>query len=212
MKSYAIVLFSTIAQFYQEVGKIDESALIKKVKDGDLEAFSELVKQYEKRAFNFAYRTLKDTHLAEDATQEAFLRVYSKIDTFRGNSSFSTWFYTILNNICLDFLRKKSRSPDTVSIGQTSSDDEEYELQIEDKSPTPHESLEKKDANALLEQALSELSYEHRVVIILRDIEGREYEEIAKILNISLGTVKSRLSRARLSLRKILEKEKELFL
>ena len=194
------------------MGEIDESALIKRVKNGDLEAFSELVKRYEKKAFNFTYRMLKDAHLAEDAAQEAFLRVFTKIDTFRGNSSFSTWFYTILNNICLDILRKKSRHPDTVSIGQTSSDDEEYELQIEDKGIGPHESIEKKEAMNLLENALSKLSDEHRAVIILRDIEGREYEQIAKILDISLGTVKSRLSRARLALRKILEEEKELFL
>lgn len=191
---------------------MDEAALIKKIKSGDMEAFSDLVLQYEKRAFNFAYRILKDAHLAEDATQEAFLRVYFKIDTFLGNSSFSTWFYTILNNICLDILRKKSRQSETLTISQTSSDDEEYELQIEDKSAGPHEVLQKKDAAALLEKAIDLLSYEHRSVIILRDIEGREYDEIAKILNISLGTVKSRLSRARLSLRKILEEQKELFL
>ena len=190
----------------------DEEALIEKVKSGDMNAFSDLVLRYEKRAFNFAYRILKDAHLAEDATQEAFLRVYSKIDTFLGNSSFSTWFYTILNNICLDYLRKKSRQPDSLSIPQTSTDDEEYELQIEDKSAGPHELLQKKDAAALLEKAIDLLSYEHRLVIILRDIEGREYDEIAKILNISLGTVKSRLSRARLALRKILEEHKELFL
>ena len=190
----------------------DEKALIKKIKSGDIEAFSTLVLRYEKRAFNFAYRILKDAHLAEDATQEAFLRVYSKIDTFLGTSSFSTWFYTILNNICLDILRKKSRQSETLTISQTSADDEEYELQIEDKSAGPYEALQKKDAAALLEKAIDLLSYEHRLVIILRDIEGREYEEIAKILNISLGTVKSRLSRARLALRKILEEQKELFL
>lgn len=190
----------------------DEKTLIKKIKSGDIEAFSELVLQYEKRAFNFAYRILKDAHLAEDATQEAFLRVYSKIDTFLGNSSFSTWFYTVLNNICLDILRKKSRQSETLTISQTSSDDEEYELQIEDKSAGPYESLQKKDAATLLEKAIDLLSVEHRSVIILRDIEGREYDEIAKILKISLGTVKSRLSRARLALRKILEKQKELFL
>lgn len=189
-----------------------ESALIKKIKSGDMNAFSELVLQYEKRAYNFAYRILKDAHLAEDATQEAFLRVYSKIDTFLGNSSFSTWFYTILNNICLDYLRKKSRQPDALSIQKASADDEEYELQIEDKSAGPHEVLQKKDAALLLEKAIEQLTYEHRSVIILRDIEGREYEDIARILNISLGTVKSRLSRARLSLRRILEEEKELFL
>ena len=193
------------------MGKIDESELIKRVKNGDLDAFSELVGRYEKKAFNFTYRMLKDAHTAEDVTQEAFLRVFRKIETLKENSSFSTWFYTILNNICLDYLRKKSRYPDTVSIGQKSADDEEYELQIEDNSIGPHESLEKKEAMALLEKALDKLSDEHRAIIILRDIEGRDYEEIAKILSISLGTVKSRLSRARLALRKFLEEEKELF-
>ena len=190
---------------------LDETALIKKIKDGDLDAFSHLVRSYEKKAFNFTYRMLKDVHLAEDATQEAFLRVFSKIDTFRGNSSFSTWFYTILNNICLDILRKKSRQAETTTLYQQN-DDEEFELQIEDTSPGPHERLQKKDALKSLEKAISKLSKEHKAVIILRDIEDKEYDEIAQILGISLGTVKSRLSRARLALRKILEDEKELFL
>lgn len=191
---------------------LNEASLIKRIKSGDAEAFSELVYAYEKKAFNFTYRMLKDTHLAEDATQEAFLRVFDKIDTFRGNSSFSTWFYTILNNICLDILRKKSRQADTISIGQTDSDNEEYELQIEDSSPGPYEQLQKKSAIELLEKALVKLSDEHRSIIILRDINGLEYDEIAKILGISLGTVKSRLSRARLALKNILEDNKELFL
>lgn len=191
---------------------MDELALIKKIKNGDLDAFSELVHRYEKKAFSFTYRMLKDVHLAEDATQEAFLRVFSKIDSFRGSSSFSTWFYTILNNICLDILRKKSRRADAISIERTNSDEDEYELQIEDSSPGPYENLQKKDAMRVLEAALLELSDEHRAVVIMRDIDGLEYEEIAKILGISLGTVKSRLSRARLSLRKILETSKELFL
>ncbi len=191
---------------------LDEKSLIKRVKSGDMEAFSELVRAYEKKAFNFTYRMLKDSHLAEDATQEAFLRVFDKIGSFRGNSSFATWFYTILNNICLDILRKKSRQFDTVSITQADSDNEEYEMQIEDLSPGPYEQLQKKDAMRLLEIALLKVSDEHRNIIILRDINGLEYEEIAKILGISLGTVKSRLSRARLALKKKLEDSKELFL
>ncbi len=189
----------------------DDAALVKKIKEGDLDAFSELVALYEKKAFNYTYRMLKDAHAAEDATQEAFLRVFSKIDTFLGNSSFSTWFYTILNNICLDILRKKSREKETISINKTSNEDEEYELQIEDKSQGPYETLQKKDAYLALENALYKLSDEHRAIIIMRDINGESYEKIAKMLNLSLGTVKSRLSRARISLRKILEDSKELF-
>lgn len=191
---------------------VDEKKLIKKIKQGDTDAFSQLVLLYEKKAINFTYRILNDLGDAQDATQEAFLRVFDKIDSFQGNSSFSTWFYTILNNICLDILRKRSRQADTISIGQTDSNDEEYELQIEDLSPGPYEQLQKKNAMEALEKALSLLSDEHRTVIIMRDLNGLEYEEIAKILNVNLGTVKSRLSRARLALRKVLAENKELFL
>ena len=191
---------------------IDEPMLIEKIKKGDTHAFSELVKAYDKKALNFAYRMLRDLNEAEDAVQEAFLRVFDKIHTFHGNSSFSTWFYTILNNICLDMLRKRARGGDVVSITQASSDDHEYELQIEDTADGPFELLQKKSALKLVDKALSKVSDEHRAVIVMRDINGLEYEEIAKILNVSLGTVKSRISRARLALRKILEENKELFL
>ena len=190
----------------------DELKLIKKIKDGSIDAFSELVQIYEKKAYNFAFRMLRDKEEAEDATQEAFLRVFDKIDTFSGNSSFSTWFFTVLNNVCLDILRKRARRVNTISINQTKDAEDEFELQIEDSSPGPYEELQKKTAMELLEESLELLSQEHKEVIILRDINGFEYEDIAKILGVSLGTVKSRISRARLSLRKILENNKELFL
>ena len=209
----AIAFFGAIALCYRAVSLMnDESTLIERIKKGDTEAFSKLTSAYEKKALNFAYRMLRDSADAEDATQEAFLRVFDKIHTFYGNSSFSTWFYTILNNICLDMLRKKSRQAETVSISQNSNDDEYYELQIQDTAKGPYEQLQKKAAQQLLESALTQLSNEHRAVIVMRDINDFEYEEIAKILNISLGTVKSRISRARLALRKILEENKELFL
>lgn len=191
---------------------MSEKNLIKKIKSGDMEAFSQLVLQYEKKAFSFAFRILKDATEAEDAAQEAFLRVFDKINTFREDSSFSTWFYTILNNVCLDILRKRSRAVETVSIHQSDSENDEYELQIEDTTQSPHDKLQKKEVQKLLNTALLSLSEEHRAVIILRDINGFEYDEIAKILDISLGTVKSRISRARQALAKILESNRELFL
>ena len=191
---------------------MDEKLLLKEIKNGNLDAFSVLVKKYEKKALNFSYKMLSDMHLAEDVTQEAFLKVLKKIDTFRGASSFSTWFYTILNNLCLDILRKKSRAPDIISITRENTNDDEYELQLEDASPGPYESLQNKEIKKILEDAIKKLTPEHRAIIVLRDVEGLEYEEIAKILKISLGTVKSRLSRARLSLRKIVGNEMELFL
>lgn len=191
---------------------MDEKELVEKIKKGNTDAFSELVKKYEKKALNFSYRMLSDTHLAEDVTQEAFLKVLQKIDTFRGNAPFSAWFYTILNNLCLDVLRKKSRTPEVISITKENTNSDEYELQLEDTSPGPYESLQNKEIKNVLEDAIKKLTPEHRAIIILRDIEGLEYDQIAKILKISLGTVKSRLSRARSSLRKIVEDAAELFL
>ena len=191
---------------------MNEKLLIKKIKSGDMEAFSKLVSLYEKKAVNFARRLLTTQEEAEDATQEAFLKVFDKIHTFREDSSFSTWFYTVLNNICLDALRKRSRRASTVSINQADETGDEYELDIEDTTDGPYETLQKNEAKRLLENALTKLSAEHRAVIILRDINGFEYEEIAQILKISTGTVKSRISRARLALRKILEEHKELFI
>ncbi len=186
--------------------------LIKKIKDGDMDAFTQLVELYENRAVNFAYRMLKDQGDAEDAVQEAFLKVFDKIHTFKQESKFSTWFYTVLSNICRDILRKKSKKPTTVSINQTNREDDDFEIQLEDTSFEPHENFVKKDALNVLDIALTQLSDEHREVIVLRDIEGFDYEKIAEILGVSLGTVKSRISRARLALRKILEENKELFL
>lgn len=191
---------------------MDEHLLITKIKSGDMEAFSQLVSIYEKRAVNFARRMLGTQEEAEDAAQEAFLKVFDKIHTFREDSSFSTWFYTVLNNICLDALRRRSRRADTVSINQSNDTEDEYELQIEDTADGPYESFQKNEAKRLLENALTKLSAEHRAVIILRDINGFEYEEIARILKISTGTVKSRISRARLALRRILEEHRELFI
>lgn len=185
--------------------------LIRKIKDGDMDAFEQMVELFGNRAVNFACRMLNNQQDAEDAAQEAFLKVFDKINTFKEESSFSTWFFTILSNICRDMLRKKSKKPLTVSINQTNSEDEDYELQLEDTSFAPYESFVKKDAFSLLDRALSQVSYDHRQIIILRDIEGFDYEKIAEILGVSLGTVKSRISRARLSLRKILEENKELF-
>ena len=190
---------------------MDEKLLIKQIKSGDMDAFSLLVSAYEKKAVSFARRMLGTQEEAEDAAQEAFLKVFDKIHTFREDSSFSTWFYTVLNNICLDALRKRSRRADTVSINQSDDAGDEYELQIEDTADGPYESFQKNEAKRLLEIALTKLSDEHRTVIILRDINGFEYEEIARILKISTGTVKSRISRARLALRHILSEHRELF-
>lgn len=192
---------------------MDENELIQRIKEGDTESFSQLVLKYERKIINYAFRMLRDENDAEDAAQEAFLRAYRKIDTFNGDASFSTWLYTILNNICLDILRKRKRTGENthVSINQNNTEDDEYEIQIEDTSPGPYDSYRQKAAMKALEAGIEKLSDEHRAVIVMRDINGLEYDEIAKITGMSLGTVKSRISRARIALRKILEEDRELF-
>lgn len=192
---------------------MDENELIRRSKAGDAESFSQLVLAYERKMINYAFRMLHDQADAEDAAQETFLRAYRKLNTFNGDAAFSTWLYTILNNICLDTLRKRKRTGEHthVSIHQNNADDE-YEIQIEDSSPGPYDSYRKKAAMKALEAALEQISDEHRAVIVMRDINGLEYDEIAKITGTSLGTVKSRISRARLALRKILQEDRELFI
>lgn len=193
---------------------MDEKELISRAQKGDSDAFSALILSYEKRMYGFALRMLKSPEEAEDALQEALLKAYSKLNTYHGDASFSTWLYTILNRLCLDILRKKKRTGEEtfLSLNQTSKEDEDYELQIEDSAPTPEEAYHKKETMRALMEGIQKLSDEHRAVILMRDIDGLDYEAIAKITGTTLGTVKSRLNRARVNLRKILEEKRELFL
>lgn len=191
-----------------------ETELVQKSKKGDVSAFEELIADYRKKVLNHAYRMLGNAEDAEDAAQEIFIRVFRSISHFNEESTFSTWLYKICSNVCLDVLRKRKRqnTAGTVSIQQYSSENEEYELPIEDKAPTPYESAQKSEAVRVLEKALEQLGEEQRNVIVMRDINDLPYEQIAEAMNCSLGTVKSRINRSRLALRKLLEKDKELFL
>lgn len=192
---------------------MSESEYIKRCQEGDQEAFGQLVTMYENKILNYCYRMLGDRTDAEDATQDVFVKLYRFIGSFTGQSAFSTWLYKIASNVCLDFLRKNKRhTVDTVSLHQQNAEGEEFLLNIEDKGRTPYESAQMNEAQRALFAALSQLNEEQRKVVVLRDVEGLSYEEIAAVTGLAAGTVKSRINRARQALKKLLEKDRELFL
>lgn len=190
---------------------MSETEYIKKCQAGDIDAFEKLVSLYENKILNYCYRMLGNRTDAEDATQEVFVKLYRFVNSFTGQSAFSTWLYKIASNVCLDMLRKSKKHADTVSLHQQNSEGEEFLLHVEDKGYTPYESAQMSEAQRVLFAALSALGEEQRRVVVLRDIEGLSYEEIAQITGTAPGTVKSRINRARQALQKILEKDRELF-
>lgn len=189
-----------------------ETELIERCQRGDREAFNELVEQYQSQVINIAYGMLSDREDAYDAAQETFVKIYRNIGGFKGKSSLSTWIYRIVANVCNDMLRKRQRSAVVVSMSNTISDEDDREMDITDDAPTPEELLELSEEQRVVRIAISELSAEHRQIITLSDIEQLSYEEISEILKCPIGTVKSRLNRARSALKKKLLKNRELFL
>ena len=171
---------------------------------GELSAFEELVTRYEKRVYAIALRSSGSPEDAADITQEVFLRAWRSMKDFRGDSGFATWLFRITMNQCVDYARHKQ----PLVQGE---DDEERELPLPDTAPSPEEHLENSELGRELAAALDEVSDEHRRIVLLRDVSGMSYTEIAEILEVSEGTVKSRLSRARIALRKILLKRGNLF-
>jgi len=191
--------------------RFDEQALIERCKSGDLRAFDQLVSAYEKRVFNCALRITGNYHDASDVTQEAFLRAFNSINTFRGDAKFATWIYRIVTNVYLDE-RKKSKAH-----RQTSLDDyielEENSVtrQIQDDSPSPEEIVETEERAQVLQAAINSLPDYQRIIVTLYHMQHRSYEEIAEIMNLPIGTVKSRLNRARIALGEKLATAPELF-
>ena len=182
---------------------MDEKVTLAKARRGDLPAFEALVRAYEKRVYAVALRSTGSPEDAADLTQETFLRAWRSIESFRGESGFATWLLRITMNLCIDHARHKQAQPQTqpLTIGE-----EEAERPLPDPAPTPEQALENRELGRELAAALGEISAEHRSIVLLRDVSGLSYTEIAETLEISEGTVKSRLSRARLALRAVLQK------
>jgi len=183
-----------------------ERILVQQVLDGDSSAFAPLVEKYQRMVYNLALRTVKNPDDAEDAAQEAFIKCYRSLRQFRWDSAFSVWLHRLTYNVCLDMLRRKKREK-VVLLHRESDDGEEISVDIPDFAPTPEQALEKSERIAAVRNALKLLSDEHCMVLVMREIDGLSYDEIAERLGLSLGTVKSRINRARISLRKELEKQ-----
>ena len=189
---------------------LNESDIIRQCKNGNREAFNILVETYQSKVINMAYGMLSNQEDAYDAAQEVFIKIYRNIERFEAKSSLSTWIYRITVNVCNDFLRKRTRTAQTISLYPESEDDKPIE--IKDDAPTPHEHVEITETQALVRKALDEISEEFKTVIVLYDIEGLSYDEISAILKCPVGTIKSRLNRARKALKKKLSEKRELFL
>jgi RNA polymerase sigma-70 factor (ECF subfamily) len=181
-----------------ELQQLGDSGVVAAYLAGRERAFDELVDRYQKRLLNFVYRTIGDRERAEDLVQEVFIRVHRHLHRFDQQKKFSTWIYTIASNLAKNELRNRSRSP--LVLFQTIKKNWEADhrpLQFEDKHNRPEDLYRKRHLRELVEWAVEQLPEHHRVVFVLRELEGKSYEEIAEITDCNLGTVKSRLNRAR---------------
>jgi len=182
-----------------------EEVLVRRIIAGDDKAFEYLVEAYNKKVFNIALRILNNYEDASDITQDIFLKIYRKIHTFKENCSFYTWVYRLSVNTCIDELRRR-KNFNTVSIDSSlPTEDGEMSWDIADDSDSADELLQKKEVRQILRRAISQLPDIYRVLLILREYDGLSYQEISQIINIPIGTVKSRINRARIMLRNLLK-------
>ena len=169
---------------------------MRRVLEGDVNAFETLVVEYEKNVYAITQRMTGNAEDAADMTQETFIKAFNSLSSFRGDSKFSVWLYRIATNVCLDFLRSRSRKP-TVSLSMEDDDGEETQLDIADESQSPELLLERGLTRDAVRRGLNALPPEYRQILLLREIQGLSYEEISDVLSLEVGTVKSRIFRAR---------------
>ena len=180
-----------------------EKKLIMKCKKGDIGSFEKLIANYQKTAFNIAYRMMGNEEDAKDMSQEGLIKVYKSIKNFRLESEFSTWLYRIVMNVCKDELRKRKMKVISIDQGKET-EDGVLKSEIRDNALNPEEVLTKKEDISEIQTALMKLSDTHREVVILRDVKCFSYDEIAEMTELTKGTVKSRINRGRKELKEIL--------
>ncbi|MCI0580137.1 MAG: sigma-70 family RNA polymerase sigma factor [Chloroflexi bacterium] len=182
---------------------MDEVHLIKQAQKGDVTSFNTLVLHYQDAVYNVAYRIMGESGTAADATQEAFISAYKSLGSFRGGN-FKAWLMRIVTNACYDELRRRKRRPQA-SLDEIMESNESAALLVSENSPGPEEHHQRAELVRAVERCLEDLPDEQKTATILCDIEGYDYTEIAAMMSTSLGTVKSRLSRARARLRECLQ-------
>ena len=174
----------------------EEAALVQRIQNGDADAFAVLMEEYQKKVYLLALRTVGNQQDAEDMTQEAFLRAYRSIHSFRGDSKLSVWLYRLTTNLCIDLLRSRGRKP-TVSLTVEDNDEDTQELDVTDERYDPEEIFQRRELQRAVQRGLASLPEDYRVILVLRELEGLSYAEIGEVLGLEEGTVKSRLFRAR---------------
>ena len=191
---------------------MDEPALIKAAQKGELDAFNRLILAYQELAYNVACRILNDADTAEDAVQESFISAYNNLGSFRGGS-FRAWLLRVVTNKCYDELRRQKRHPEAPLNPVLDENEDEFESPswLADDAPTPEERSEQTLLNKAIEECISRLPDEFRIVVVMVDVHEFDYQEVAEATGSPLGTIKSRLARARFKLRDCLDNFRELW-
>ena len=182
-----------------------EEQLIRRAQQGDNSAFEQLLLAHQKKVYNLCLRMAANPDDALDLSQEAFIKAWRTLGQYQFEASFSTWLFRLTSNVCIDFLRRKKRRQETSLTENYDDSDEGAELSLPDCAPLPEQQAITNETKIELARAMGQLAPDHREILQLRVVEDLPYEQIADILGVRVGTVKSRLARARLSLRKILK-------
>ena len=190
---------------------LDWALVVKRCLDGDSLAWAELVKTHHRRVYGLCYRFTGSPHDAEDLTQEVFLKLYGNLTSFDvARGSFQTWITTLTRNLLVDHFRRsrQQRATDSIDAGWDDQEEQQMSERLADAHPSPHEHAAAREIERMVQQALTKLSPELREAVILRDLQDLDYKEIAQVLRIPEGTVKSRISRGRAELARLLERNK----
>lgn len=181
-----------------------EKELVQKAAQGDQDAFAQLLELHQNKVYGLTLRLVGSPEDAAELTQETFFNAWRGLPGFHADSKFSTWLYRLATNAAIDFLRKEKRRRGLGVVSLSTDDDPDRVLDIPDQRFTPQGQLERQELQEAVHRGLAQLSDEHRQVLVLRELNGLSYTEIAQVLGLEEGTVKSRIFRARLALRKIL--------